>query len=142
MKTRKAATKDARKEKYCQARADGLSQRKAYQASHPGTKAKPEAQDAIASRLERDVKIKQRIDELKRRAAAGLILSRDEIAADLATMASDDSRPDYIRLKAYDQLSRVVGAYDDHAQVDVRAVVLTAEDKASALKAFLQSMRD
>ena len=129
-------------EKYCQARADGMSQRKAYQASRPDSKASPEAADVIACRIESDDKIALRIEELKRRAAAGLILTRDEIAADLATMASDTSRSDGIRLKAYDQLSRIVGAYEDRQNVTISGAILTGKDKADAIRDFLSGMTD
>ena len=129
-------------ELYCQARADGMTQRQAYDASRPGSSATGKSKDEIASRIESDVKIKSRIEELKRRAAAGLILDRDSLAAMLADMAADTSRSDGIRLKAADQLSRIIGAYEDRSTVDVRAAVLTASDKADALRGFLSDMVD
>lgn len=129
-------------EKYCQARADGLSQRQAYDASRPASAATGKSKDEIASRIESDIKVQSRIDELKRRAAAGLILDRDSLAAMLADMAADTSRSDGIRLKAADQLSRIIGAYEDRSTVDVRAAVLTASDKADALRGFLSGMID
>lgn len=129
-------------EKYCQARADGLSQRQAYDVSRPASAATGKSKDEIASRIESDIKIQSRIDELKRRAAAGLILDRDSLAAMLADMAADTSRSDGIRLKAADQLSRIIGAYEDRQTVDVRAAVLTASDKADALRGFLSGMVD
>lgn len=127
-------------EKYCQARANGLSQRQAYTASRPGSSATGKSKDEISSHLESDIKIQSRIEELKRRAAAGLILDRDSLAAMLADMAADTSRSDGIRLKAADQLSRIIGAYEDRQTVDVRAAVLTASDKADALRGFLSGM--
>ena len=127
-------------EKYCQGRADGLSQRDAYSASRPASRATGKSRDEIASRLESDVKIQSRIAELQRRAAEGLILDRDGLAAMLAGIATDTGRADSIRLKAADQLARVIGAYEDRAAVDIRAAVITAEDRADALRAYLAGM--
>lgn len=127
-------------EKYCQARADGLSQKAAYEKSRPDSIATRKSKDEIASRLEKDIKIQSRIEELKRRAAAGLILSRDDLAAMLADMAADPDRSDGIRLKAADQLARIVGAYEDRQNVTVNAAVLTGKDKAEALKGFLSDL--
>ena len=127
-------------ELYCQARANGTTQRQAYNASRPGSLAANESKDVSASRIESDAKVKLRIEKLKRRAAAGLILDRDSLAAILADMAADTSRSDGIRLKAADQLSRIIGAYEDRQTVDVRAAVLTASDKADALRGFLSGM--
>ena len=127
-------------ELYCQARANGLTQRQAYNASRPGSLAANESKDVSASRIESDAKVKLRIEELKRRAAAGLILDRDSLAAMLADMAADTSRSDGIRLKAADQLSRIIGAYDDRQSLDIRAAVITGNDKAVALRAYLSDM--
>lgn len=129
-------------ELYCQARANGMTQRQAYNASRPGSLAANDSKDVLASRIESDIKVKLRIDELKRRAAAGLILDRDSLAAMLADMAADTSRSDGIRLKAADQLSRIIGAYDDRQSIDVRAAVITGNDKAAALRAYLSGMID
>lgn len=129
-------------EKYCQARADGMSQRQAYDASRPASAATGKSKDEIASRIESDIKIQSRIEELKRRAAAGLILDRDGLAAMLAGIATDNDRADSIRLKAADQLARVIGAYDDRQSIDVRAAVITGNDKAAALRAYLSGMID
>lgn len=128
-------------EKYCQARANGMSQRKAYDASRPASTAADNSKDVIASRLENDVKIQLRIEELKRQAAAGMILDRDALAAMLAGMATDTGRSDGIRLKAADQLARIVGAYEDRQTVTVSATV-TGGEKAAALADFLHGMTD
>lgn len=128
-------------EKYCQARASGMTQRQAYRASR-GPGQGDNTADVAACRIESDSKIALRIEELKRRAAAGLILDRDSLAAMLADMAADTSRSDGIRLKAADQLSRIIGAYEDRSTIDVRAAVLTANDKADALRGFLSGMVD
>lgn len=127
---------------YCQARASGMTQRQAYNASRPASTAGPDSKDVLASRIESDIKVKLRIEELKRRAAAGLILSRDDLAAMLADMAADPDRSDGIRLKAADQLARIVGAYEDRQTIAVNAAVLTGKDKADAIRTFLSGMTD
>lgn len=128
-------------EKYCQARASGMTQRQAYRASR-GPGQGDNTADVAACRIESDSKIALRIEELKRRAAQGLILDRDSLAAMLADMAADTSRSDGIRLKAADQLSRIIGAYDDRQSLDIRAAVITGNDKAVALRAYLSDMID
>ena len=128
-------------ERYCQARASGLSQRAAYRASRQ-TACNDNTADVAACRLESDSKIALRIAELKRRAADGLILDRDGIAAMLAELAIDSGRSDSIRLKAADQLARIIGAYDDRQSLDIRAAVITGNDRAAALKAYLSDMTD
>jgi len=131
-----------KREAYCQARAAGKSQRKAYKESHSDDKSSDKSIDENACRLETDIKVISRIEQIKARTAQGLQLTRDDIAAQLADIASDTDKSDSIRLKAYDQLARVIGAYEDRALVDVRAVVLSAEDKSRAIREYLTGMID
>jgi hypothetical protein len=129
-----------RQEKYARARAEGLTQRQAYKASHEGITQANKTIDENACRLERQSKVKARIDALKELTANTAALTREDIAASLADIAADTSKSDGIRLKAFDQLSRIIGAYDDRQSLDIRAAVITGEDKSTALKAYLADM--
>ena len=127
-------------EKYCQARADGKSQRKAYEISRPESIAAPDSKDVIASRKESDVKIQLRIEELKARASEGLILDRDALAAMLADFAASPDKSDAIRLKAADQLARIIGAYEDKSSLMISGGILTGKDKAEALRQYMETL--
>ena len=129
-----------KQEKYAQARAAGMTQRQAYKASRGELKQSDKSIDEHASTLERQAKVKQRIEELKAITAHTAALTREDIAASLAEIAADTSKSDGIRLKAFDQLSRIIGAYDDRQSLDIRAAVITGEDKSTALKAYLSDM--
>lgn len=66
---------DVKKEKYCQARSGGKSQRQAYLDAYPSSKKwKPETVDSKACNLEKDVKVSARLKELaeENQKAAGL----------------------------------------------------------------------
>lgn len=117
-----------------------MTQRQAYKTSHEGITQAPKTIDENACRLERQSKVKARIDALKDLTAHTAALTREDIAASLADIAADTSKSDGIRLKAFDQLSRIIGAYDDRQALDIRAAVITGEDKSIALKAYLSDM--
>lgn len=51
-------------------------------------------------------------------AEAGAIADIHQIQADVAAIALDEDKPDGVRLKAYDQLTRMQGGYKDG--IDVR----------------------
>ena len=66
---------DVKKEKYCQARSEGKSQRQAYLDAYPSSrKWKPETVDSKACNLEKDAKVSARLRELaeENQKAAGL----------------------------------------------------------------------
>lgn len=58
-----------------------------------------------------------------------------DIAAMLQEMASDETRPDGIRLKAADQLTRIRGGYSDGLRVDVQGA---SGDRVDALMRLLK----
>lgn len=82
-------------EDYAQARASGLSQRKAYRVAYPkSNKWKDATVDAKACNLEKEDKIQARYQELKEEAAnaaGGAVLTRNEKRIMLAEMARDMS---------------------------------------------------
>lgn len=108
-------------EKYCQNRAlKGMRKTPAYRAAGYSANKKNKQVDAIAAfQLEKQEKIRNRIEELNSLAAAGMILNRDQLAAKLTDMVIDDSKPDGIQLKAADQLSRITGMYNDNSNMAI-----------------------
>lgn len=121
-------------ERYCRNRAAGMVQADAYRKANKGSQASKKSQCEIASRQERLQKIQDRIAELREQAAAGAIMQAQEIQAELAGMAADTSRPDGVRLKALDQLTRMQGGYNDALRVSAG---LTVDDRAAALADIL-----
>jgi len=69
-----------RRERYCQERAGGRTQRQAMLAAYPSRAGwSDNAVDCAASKLEADAKVKQRLDALKRAAAEAATLTRAEV---------------------------------------------------------------
>lgn len=120
----------ATQEKYCRERAKGKTQRDAYTASHPESRALSTSKDVIACREEKKEIIRKRIEELQARVEAGLIPTLEQIQSDIADMAGDPDRPDAIRLKAYDQLTRMRGGYKDSVSV---SGTVSIDDRRGAL---------
>lgn len=107
----------AAQERYCRERAKGLEQADAYRKANPRSTATRKTQGESASRMERLEPIRRRIAELQAQVDAGLIPTLEQIQGDLVKIASDESKPDGVRLKAYDQLTRMRGGYDDRVRV-------------------------
>lgn len=77
----------ASQEKYCQARARGLSQRQAYREAYPkSAKWKDSSVDVAASKLEATAKVSQRLEELKEAAAAQAVASRTAVIDRMAAL--------------------------------------------------------
>lgn len=124
----------AQQERYCRERAKGKTQQAAYAASHPNSPATRKSQDEMACRMERQEKIRKRIEELQARVDAGLVLSLEQIQADISDIAADEENPKAIRLKAFDQLTRMRGGYKDAVQVSGD---VTIAGRGEALKDLL-----
>lgn len=90
-----AVLSNPRWEDYAQARASGLSQRKAYRVAYPNSeKWKDATVDVKASNLEKEDKVQIRYQELKEEAAnsaGGAVLTRNEKRIMLAKMARDEN---------------------------------------------------
>jgi hypothetical protein len=105
-------------EDYAQARASGLSQRKAYRKAYPRSeKWKDGTVDAKACNLEKEDKIRARYAELKDTAAlmaGGAVMTRNEKRELLATMARDDTLPAADRQRAIDLDNKMEDEYTRH----------------------------
>lgn len=74
-------------EKYCQARARGLSQRQAYREAYPKSASwKDSSVDVNASKLEANAKVSQRLEELQEAAAKEAVASRAAVIDRMAAM--------------------------------------------------------
>lgn len=124
-----------KQEAFCQARAKGMTQVDAYRAAGYSQKQKPEAFSCNARQLGRLDYIKNRIAELQAQVDAGAILDVKQIAADLAVIAGDENKPDGVRLKAYDQLTRILGGYNDTTAVTLSAA-LSLDDTRAAIESL------
>lgn len=132
----KAKTKDLtpKQEKFCRARVSGLSQKLAYK------KAYNSKSEASASRngfeLDNTDKIIERIRQLQAQVDRHAILDAKQIQTMLSDMASDPDKPDAIRLKASDQLTRMIGGYDDSINIASTAN-LSIDDKRQLFRDML-----
>lgn len=82
-----AAMLTTQQEKYCQARARGLSQRQAYREAYPKAAGwKDSSVDVAASKLETNAKVSQRLTELQDKAAAQAVASRTAVIDRMAAM--------------------------------------------------------
>lgn len=125
----------AQQEKFCRERAAGKTQRAAYAASHPDSTASTKSQREIASRMESNELMQKRIADLQKQVDAGLIPTLEQIQSDISRMAADPDRPDAIRLKAYDQLTRMRGGYKDSVSVSGSVSI---DDRRGALSDLVE----
>ena len=78
-----------RQEKYCQARARGLTQRQAYREAYPSSvKWKDSAVDSQACRLEALPKVSARLEELQKAAAKNAVISKSKLLNRLDDLAN------------------------------------------------------
>lgn len=121
-------------EKFCMERAKGKTQQQAYAASHPNSTASLKSQYEIGARMESNELLRKRIADLQKQVEAGLILDLAQIQTMISGMAADPDRPDVIRLKAADQLTRMRGGYKDSIDVSARVSI---DDRRAALADLL-----
>lgn len=102
-------------EEYAQARAAGMSQRKAYRKAYPSAeKWKDATVDNKAYALEKRGEVLARYEELKEtaaNAAGGCVMTRNEKRRMLAEMARDETLPPVLRQKAIDIDNKMEGEY-------------------------------
>lgn len=80
-------------EKYCQARARGLSQRQAYREAYPkAAKWKDSSVDVNSSKLEANAKVSLRLEELQETAARQSVASRTAVIDRMAKLNAQASR--------------------------------------------------
>lgn len=110
-----AALSNPHWEDYAQARASGLSQRKAYRAAYPKSeKWKDSTVDAKACNLEKQDKVRARYQEIKDDAAnsaGGAVMSRNEKREMLAAMARNQELSVADRQRAIDMDNKMEDEY-------------------------------
>lgn len=125
-----------RQEAYCKERMKGKTQADSYKDAGYSTRATDKTISEAACRLEKIEVVKKRLEELQAQVDAGALATLDQIAADLLQIASDSTRPDSIRLKAYDQLAKLQGGYTDNYKISATGS-LSLEDKKAAIQSLL-----
>ena len=117
-----AALENPHWEDYAQARAAGLSQRKAYRKAYPRSeKWKDSTVDAKACHLEKEGKIVARYNELKETAAfmaGGAVMTRNEKRRLLANMARDKTLPAADRQRAIDLDNKMENEYTSKSDTE------------------------
>lgn len=127
--------------KYCDERIKGKSQRQAYKSAFNPPNTQDKDIDVNACKLESTTKIKQRLDYLRSLNSADSIATKEDIAKELMLIASDSAKSDSVRLKAYEQLSKLQGFYDSSVNVNLSGSILTGKDKASAIKEYIENLK-
>lgn len=122
----------AEQEAFCRARAAGLRTTEAYRTA---TREDVSYQTAVnrGKGYEDLEKVRLRIQSLRDQVAENLIVELEEIKADLTKIATDENRPDGVRLKAYDQITRMIGGYRDKLEVSGQFGIQETEDALSGL---------
>ena len=127
-----------RQEAYCKERMKGKTQVEAYTDAGYSDRATEKTRSEAACRLEKIEVVRKRLEELQAQVDAGALASLDQIAADLLQIASDPTRPDSIRLKAYDQLAKLQGGYTDNYKISASGTFgVSLEDKKAVIQSLL-----
>ena len=129
---------------YCKARADGASYADAYiKAYGDGSRKRKTATDNaynMENKCAHSTEIKQKIEDLRRRAEDKSILQRQEREVLLSDIALSDGEKAQDRLRALDILARMHGDYTDRIRIDgsVQASLTYTE----RLEAIRQAMEE
>lgn len=128
-----------KQEKFCQELViNGKTQQDAYKSVYDCENMTPKSVKECASRNAAIDKVKARLAELQAQVDAGGLATLDQIAADLLQIATDKNRPDTVRLKAYDQLSKLQGGYSQNVNVSATGTLgLSLADKEAVIKSLL-----
>lgn len=129
----------AQQEKFCRERViEDKNQTEAYKAAGYDRGGTEKTAREGASRLSKLEVIQKRIAELQEQVEAGAILNAKQIQAEVANIAMDPESSKSIKLKAFDQLSRMQGAYTDNSNITTTVTGgLTLEDKRAAVQSLL-----
>lgn len=114
--------KNARREKYCQLRADGKCRADAMKEAGFDKNGCRETARNHSYQIEweknpKTMDVINRIRELKEKAEQGQILDRQARQSLLTEMALDETAAKADRLRATDILNRMCGDYDDHVSI-------------------------
>lgn len=129
--------KPANKEIYIKERLKGKSQIDAYRKACPDSIAKGNVPYENASRMEN--KIQARLEELKRKADAGAVMSLQQALAALADIAADPDASDAVKLSALDKIIKAAGGYTDRHEISMTGS-LSIDDKRQAARAWIDSI--
>jgi len=117
-------------EAYCRSRAAGRTANEAYRDAH----GEDVSNVTVKAREYEDLdKVRLRIKSLRDQVSENLIVELEEIKADLTKIATDENRPDGVRLKAYDQITRMIGGYQDRLDISGSFGIKETEDALSGL---------
>lgn len=131
-----------KQEKYCNERIKGKTQRQAYKTAFNPPNTSDKTIDETACRLEKTDKIKARLDYLRSLDTKDAIVTKEDMVKDLSLIATDDSKSDTIRIKAYETIAKVQGYNESNTNVTVSGGMLLGKDKADALRDYIESLHN
>lgn len=131
-----------KQEQYCRERAfTDKNQTECYMSAFDSHSKR--AATESASRLSKLEFIQKRIAELQAQVDAGAVLNAQQIQAEVANIAMDPESTKGIRLKAFDQLAKMQGAYSDNLNLHTSgSMAVSLGDKKDAIKALLGEDND
>lgn len=127
--------------RYCQERAKGETQRQAYIKAGYSSKQSDVSLDSNACNLERDPRIKAKIEHLQAMVDSNALLTTEQRKAALLDIYLDETKGINARLKALDMLNRMSGDYIDRQQIDANVSGLTREDRRDAMNDTLNALK-
>ncbi len=130
-----------KQKKYCQYRADGMSQRQAYISAGYSNRQKDSSIDCNAYQLERIKKVKEKIEDLQKKADNGCILTVEQRKQALTDIYIDSTQSTKDRLKALDLLNRMNGDYIDKKEISATVQGLTRSDRIDAMQDALNALK-
>lgn len=131
--------KPANKEIYIKERLKGKSQIDAYRKACPDSIAKGNIPYENASRMEN--KVQARLDELKRKADAGAVMSLKQALAALADIAANPDASDAVKLSALDKIIKAAGGYSERHEIQLSGN-LSLDDKRAAAAAWIDKLTE
>lgn len=100
-----------KQEKFCQNIVKGMSQSAAYRDAYPGTKMSDKSIWEKSSTLSKNVKVRERIKELRDAQAVPAIMTLNERLEWLSKLIRSKKEDTADKLKASDQMNKIEGVY-------------------------------
>lgn len=100
-----------KQEKFCQNIVKGMSQSDAYRDAYPGTKMSDKSIWEKSSTLSKNVKVRERIKELRDAQAVPAIMTLNERLEWLSKLIRSKKEDTSDKLKASDQMNKIEGVY-------------------------------
>ncbi len=110
----------AKQEKFCQCIIEGMSQADAYRSAYDTSKYTDKSVWEKASALMNNVKVKARVDELRKELAKPSIMTAQDRLEWLTSIINSEEETTADKLKASDQMNKMQGEYLTRIEGDIK----------------------